>query len=226
MVITFEQFLTSQSYHVPVTDFIINLILAALLAFVIGYVYIHYGNAFSNRKKFARNFIVITMTTMFIITVVKSSLALSLGLIGALSIVRFRTAIKEPEELSFLFLNIAVGLGLGADQRVITVIAILTILTIIIIRNKTNRDSKFEQNLYLTVSSSDNEKISLNKIVAILKDNCRSLDLKRYDEKDNEIEISFLVNFDSIEHLEVVRKKINEISNSIRIIFLDYQGAY
>lgn len=226
MVITFEQFLTSQSYHVPVTDFIINLILAALLAFVIGYVYIHYGNAFSNRKKFARNFIVITMTTMFIITVVKSSLALSLGLIGALSIVRFRTAIKEPEELSFLFLNIAVGLGLGADQRVITVIAILTVLTIIIIRNKTNRDSKFEQNLYLTVSSSDNEKISLNKIVAILKDNCRSLDLKRYDEKDNEIEISFLVNFDSIEHLEVVRKKINEISNSIRIIFLDYQGAY
>ena len=53
---------------------------------------------------------------MIIITIVKSSLALSLGLVGALSIVRFRTAIKDPEELSFLFISIAIGLGMGANQ--------------------------------------------------------------------------------------------------------------
>ena len=57
---------------------------------------------------------------MVMITIVKSSLALSLGLVGALSIVRFRTAIKEPEELSYAFLSIAIGLGLGADQRLTT----------------------------------------------------------------------------------------------------------
>ena len=54
---------------------------------------------------------------MLIIFVVKSSLALSLGLVGALSIVRFRSAIKEPEELTFLFLNIALGIGFGANAR-------------------------------------------------------------------------------------------------------------
>ena len=56
------------------------------------------------------------MTTLLVIAVVKSSLALSLGLVGALSIVRFRTPIKEPEELAYIFLAIALGLCLGADQ--------------------------------------------------------------------------------------------------------------
>lgn len=59
---------------------------------------------------------------MLVITVVKSSLALSLGLVGALSIIRFRSAIKEPEELTYLFLAISLGLGFGANQTVITII--------------------------------------------------------------------------------------------------------
>ena len=54
---------------------------------------------------FGYNFLLITVTTMFIITIVKSSLALSLGLVGALPVVRFRSAIKEPEELAYLFLS-------------------------------------------------------------------------------------------------------------------------
>ena len=53
---------------------------------------------------------------MVVITIVKSSLALSLGLVGALSIVRFRTPIKETEELIMLFINLAIGLGLGASK--------------------------------------------------------------------------------------------------------------
>ena len=84
-------------------------------------------------KDFVKNFIPISMTTMFIIVVVKSSLALSLGLVGALSIVRFRTVIKEPEELGYLFLCIALGLGNGASQYLVTSIALVTILSAIYI---------------------------------------------------------------------------------------------
>lgn len=64
----------------------------------------------------ARVFPLLTIITISIITVVKSSLALSLGLVGALSIVRFRAAIKDPEELVYLFLCIGIGLSLGAAQ--------------------------------------------------------------------------------------------------------------
>ena len=71
------------------------------------------------------------MTTMLIITIIQQSLALSLGLVGALSIVRFRAAIKEPEELSYLFLCIAMGLGFGANQRIISIISFVFISSII-----------------------------------------------------------------------------------------------
>src|SRR6056300_1641973 len=73
---------------------------------------------------------VICLTTLLVISVVKSSLALSLGLVGALSIVRFRTPIKEPEELAYLFVSIAVGLGLGANQRLATVASFLGIIAL------------------------------------------------------------------------------------------------
>ena len=62
-------------------------------------VYAKYGNSLSNRKKLMQTFVLISVTVMLVISIVKSSLALSLGLVGALSIVRFRAAIKEPEEL-------------------------------------------------------------------------------------------------------------------------------
>ncbi|PIR44959.1 MAG: hypothetical protein COV10_02005 [Candidatus Vogelbacteria bacterium CG10_big_fil_rev_8_21_14_0_10_51_16] len=108
---TFEQFLATQSANVPFASFVFGLLLVALLATVLGYLYVHYGHALSDRRAFARNFVPIAAATMFIITVVKSSLALSLGLVGALSIIRFRTAIKEPEELAYLFFGYCARFG-------------------------------------------------------------------------------------------------------------------
>ena len=75
------------------------------------------------KKIFLLTGLIIIITIMVVITIVKSSLALSLGLVGALSIVRFRTAIKEPEELAYTFFAIAIGLGAGADQIIITACA-------------------------------------------------------------------------------------------------------
>ena len=91
----------------------INLIIAAILAWILEYIFKNYSNSINNKKVFSKNFILIATTTAFIISIVKSSLALSLGLVGALSIIRFRTAIKEPEEISYLFICIEIGLGLG-----------------------------------------------------------------------------------------------------------------
>ena len=98
-ITTFEQFLTTQSLQISIVEFSINLLLAGFLAFLLGLVYIRFGDSISNRVLFSKNLILLTMTTMVVISIVKASLALSLGLVGALSIVRFRTAIKEPEEI-------------------------------------------------------------------------------------------------------------------------------
>jgi hypothetical protein len=84
----------------------------------------------------ARVFPLLTMVTIAVIAVVKSSLALSLGLVGALSIVRFRAAIKDPEELVYLFLCIGVGLALGAEEPwlAFVLVAVATVLVFVIDR--------------------------------------------------------------------------------------------
>src|SRR5882672_1202628 len=130
---------------------IVSLGIAALLGLLLGQAYIHFGTSLSNRKLFARNFLILVVTTTLIISIVRSSLALSLGLVGALSIVRFRAAIKEPEELAFLFVAISIGLGLGAGQALVTVVALAIILGLIIIRGLFRHDSG-QPNFFLTVT--------------------------------------------------------------------------
>ena len=152
---TFEEFLKTSTIQIPIISFSVNLLSSAFLAIILSQIYIKFGTSLSNRKTFSKNFLPITMTTMLIITIVKSSLALSLGLVGALSIIRFRTAIKEPEELAYLFLTIAIGLGFGADQTVITIIAFIIISLIIIFVRKISHQDYKTQNLYLTINSND-----------------------------------------------------------------------
>jgi hypothetical protein len=220
---TFEEFLATQSLAIPVGGFVVNLLLAAVLSFILRVLYIKYGNALSNRKAFARNFVMVTMTTMLIITIVKSSLALSLGLVGALSIVRFRTAIKEPEELAYLFLAISIGLGLGADQRAISLVGFAIIAGIIWLTKLFAR-SEANQNLYLTVSSHNPGKAALSDVIQVLKTHCAAVSLRRFDDTTEMLEAAFLVEFEDFPQLEAARTDLHKLGDAMKITFLDNKG--
>lgn len=221
---TFEQFLATQSVQVPVLSFIINLFLAGMLAWLLSLIYTRYGNAISNRALFSRNLVLLTMTTMVVITIVKSSLALSLGLVGALSIVRFRAAIKEPEELVYLFLAISIGLGMGADQLVITITSFIMISAVIILRNMHHVKYKENTNLVITISSSNPELVSLNKITKVLNNCCEAVDLKRYDQQGNLIEAAYHTTVHDVIKLEEINEQLKLLDEEIRITFLDQSG--
>jgi hypothetical protein len=127
------------------------MLLGIILASLAAWFYSVHGRSFSKRSKLASNLPAQALITIQINYVVKSSLALSLGLVGALSIVRFRTAIKEPEELIYLFMAIAIGVGLGADQRLPTVLAMAIILGYLLVRAYT-RPRPLRSNLFLNIS--------------------------------------------------------------------------
>lgn len=224
MIQTFEEFLNVSTVNIPAFGFIINIILSAVLALVLSWIYGKYGDSLSNRKKFGKNFLLVTMTTMFIISIIKSSLALSLGLVGALSIIRFRAAIKEPEELAYLFFAIAIGLGLGADQTAITLLAFIIISIIVIVVKKFSKKFTDNQNLYLTLQSEGSKKIGIDAILEILKMNCDVVELRRLDETAELLEASFMVeaqNFDQIYNAKIELQKLND---SLKITFLDNKG--
>ena len=131
---------------------ILSLFVGLILSIAIRWHFKNYGSTLSNREEFSQVFPFILMTTVLIITVVKSSIALSLGLVGALSIVRFRTPIKEPEELAYLFVAIAAGLGLGAGQIVVTVSSVVLILFfMVLLRTRWKKDNITGKNIFITI---------------------------------------------------------------------------
>lgn len=200
--------------------FLFAFLVCACLAYILGRVYIRYGNSVANRKVFARNFVVLALTTMFIISVVKSSLALSLGLVGALSIVRFRTAIKEPEELSYLFLTIAIGLGCGAGLTILTIIAFGGFITVIWFKNKKQKAVE-NQSLYLTISSTEGPLPSLKEVVSTMDRSLTGAKLKRWDVTQNALEASFVVGVSDYTQLEVLQAELQAAYTNLNVSFLD-----
>ena len=123
-----EQFEALIAADMTIGVMLIKLALTLVMTQLVAWHYIYFARVLSNRSRFSRVLVFMGVTTMLVILVVKSSLALSLGLVGALSVIRFRTPVKEAEDLAYLFLCIAAGIGIGANQEVLTVIAIVVIL--------------------------------------------------------------------------------------------------
>jgi len=216
----FQKFLITQEQQISVTDFLINAAVIIILMIILEYTYIKCARTISNRKQFAGVFLLIAFTTMLIISIVKSSLALSLGLVGALSIVRFRAAIKEPEELAYLFFAIAIGLGLGANQTVIVIVAFAIAMIILwgryFIKGKISR----HQNLYLNFSAKAGD-VKLSDVTDAVKKAFGKSYLKRYDENGELIEASFLVDSPYPEKLEEFKQLVEKYGDSVRVSFVE-----
>jgi len=175
---------------------LLNLAIGIGLSLIVSWYYVKFGNSLSNRSKFAPILPMLTLITLLTITIVKSSLALSLGLVGALSIVRFRTAIKDPEELIFLFFAIAIGLGLGADQRIPTVASVTVILAYLLIRSLIGKKRKGSHSLFLNIQLNSNGKDSgvFTSVNQMLVDQLHELDLRRLDQANGRLQLTYYVN--------------------------------
>ena len=130
---------------------LVYLLMGGLLAVYVRFLYRSCNASVSDSDSVARIFPLLTIVTIGVIAVVKSSLALSLGLVGALSIVRFRAAIKDPEELVYLFLCIGIGLSLGAEQPLLAM-ALVAVTTIFVVGIHFTTGQSRRQNLLLTIT--------------------------------------------------------------------------
>ncbi|KPL72082.1 hypothetical protein ADN00_16550 [Ornatilinea apprima] len=175
---------------------LLNLAIGVGLSLVVSWYYVKFGNSLSNRSKFAPILPILTLITLLTITIVKSSLALSLGLVGALSIVRFRTAIKDPEELIFLFFAIAIGLGLGADQRIPTVVSATVILLYLLVRALITRKHNASHSLYLNIqlNTAGGEPATFSQVNQLLAKELKELDLRRLDQSNGNLQITYYLN--------------------------------
>jgi hypothetical protein len=220
----FENLQITEPAELSVVTVLVNLGCATLLSLVLAWHFTRFGSTFSNRRKFANVLPFIALTTVLVISVVKASLALSLGLVGALSIVRFRTPVKEPEELAYLFLAIAVGLGFGADQRLVTVAAVSLILLILtgraMIRSRAWRPNLF-MNLDIPSTANPQQKVVLKDVLDVLRQHTSRVDLRRYDIQDGSFAGTFYVDCDNTDQLTAVQEAVQVSFPSASLTFVD-----
>jgi uncharacterized membrane protein len=129
----------------------IGLVLLLIYTAVMQQLFRRFALVASNRRLFASQFMYYAISIFLIITTIKSSLALSLGLVGALSIIRFRTAIKEPEQIIFLLALTAIAISLAAEQFVLSSLAVLVFVIIAIIRHKGSKNQDWVHQDFLVI---------------------------------------------------------------------------
>lgn len=216
---TFEQYLNDFNSTINVWQFLINVAVVTVIAFIIKVFYIRYGRAISNRRKFSNNFIPLALSTMLIITVIKSSVALSLGLVGALSIVRFRAAIKDPEELTYLFLIIGLGLIGGANKPILALVSFAIFIPLLYLNNRvSNRTNVTSNKATLHIKAHNLNTDALNNIIA---PHTSFLELKRADYNKDQINASYQCLFSDSHSLDKVAIAIEEVDPNASISFVD-----
>ena len=125
---------------------ILDMIIALVLAFGIGiFIFLVYKKTYTGvmySSSFGTTLVALTMITTVVILAVTSNVVLSLGMVGALSIVRFRTAIKEPLDIAFLFWSIAVGIVLAAGMIPLAIIGsvIIGIILLVFVNKKSHKN--------------------------------------------------------------------------------------
>jgi uncharacterized membrane protein YhiD involved in acid resistance len=202
-------------------NYLAYIVLCAILLYILALVYQRYGQSISNRSQLAKVLMIVGLTTFIIISIVKSSLALSLGLVGALSIVRFRTAIKEPEELGYFFMAIAIGLGMGANQMITTLIGFALLMIIIILQHKSS-STPITQNLLITLTHSGEDKTNVTeKVAQIIEEHSKQVEVKRINHKGEIISLNFLIKVSSLEELNTINKEVLNFNPNTEITFID-----
>ena len=217
------QFFLNENIQIDLENFVLNLFVAIILCFLIQLAYNKTSRSLSSAENFSSNFIILGLTTTIVITIIKSSLALSLGLVGALSIVRFRAAIKEPEELVFLFLIIAVGLGCGAGQINIAVVGTLIAIIIIFITyfSKRNKQEisidKFNVSL---ISNKKLDKDNLKKIIDLVSNYSLQSEFISISQHSDSTTINLLSKFKNINNINELDKKLKKKFPNLNFVFV------
>ena len=212
------------SFLESVTGFSLSeVLLAMLFAVIVGlFIFWVYKKTFTGilySSGFALTLIGLTLVTTLVIIAVTSNVVLSLGMVGALSIVRFRTAIKEPMEIVFLFWSIAVGIVIGAGMIPLAVLGSVIIgIILLIFANRKN-----VENAYILVLNCENEEAE-NTAAELLKNTVKKYRIR-----------SKTVNADGIELTTELKIKddkmafvnqMNKITGVKNATLVSYNGVY
>ena len=212
------------SFLESITEFsAADTLIAMVAALVIGmFIFVVYKKTFNSvmySTGFAMTLVGMTMVTTLVILAVTSNVVLSLGMVGALSIVRFRAAIKEPMEIVYLFWAVAAGIVIGAGMLPLAVIGSAIIGVILILfANK-----KIHDNPYLLILNCQDENAE-NTALSLMKEAVKKHAVKSKTGNAQGIEFTAEIRMKDGETAFVNR--LNEIAGVENATLVSYNGEY
>lgn len=220
---TFDDIFKSSFLEKAAEFSVLDVAIAMLLSFAIGlFIFYVYKRTFAGvmySASFGVSIMAMTLITTLIILAVTSNIVLSLGMVGALSIVRFRTAVKEPLDIAFLFWAISAGIVVGAGLIPLAVIGSIFIgIILLVFVNKKSSDTP-----YIVVLNLDNDKAE-NDCMDIIKEKTKKSLIKAKTVSRNGIELTVEVRL-----LDMSAKLLNElltIKGVNNACLVSYNGEY
>ncbi len=204
---------------ISLLDMAIAMALAFALGLLIFFVYKKSYTGIMYSASFGITLIALTMITTLIVMAVVSNVVLSLGMVGALSIVRFRTAIKEPMDIAFLFWSIAAGIVLAAGMIPLAVFgSILIGLVLLVFSRQKTVDSP-----YILVVHCDSVQTE-EAVRAFVAGNVQRLSLKSKSVSPGQIELNYEVRLKDADSAFVNR--LEEIPGVSHTVLVSYNGDY
>ena len=200
-------------------DTILAMVIALAIGFFINFVYRKTFNGVMYSSSFGTALVAMCVTTTFVILAVTSNVVLSLGMVGALSIVRFRTAVKEPIEIAYLFWAIAAGIVVGAGMLPLAVFgSVLIGLILMLFVNK-----KVSDNPYILVVNCDKDQAE-QRIMMYVKDKVKKSVIKSKTISKTGLELTLEVRLQ--EGATAFVNEIAQMDSVSNAVLVSYNGDY
>lgn len=185
-------------------DYFIGLISTSFLILLVRLIYLKYSNSVSNKSLISNLFLIFGISIYLIVVTIKSSIVLSLGLVGALSIIRFRTAIKEPEQIIYFLFVTGIAISTAAESFIFPLVSVLFLFLYVMFLDQRSSKVHFSQNDQIIIECESIENIIIEKLIHVLNEKGVNVEVQSIrKEKKNNVIVLKLSDF-YINHLQEI----------------------
>jgi len=192
------------------SEFIVGLITTIVFSFFIRSIYKKFSNSVSNKTVTADLFPLFAVAIFLIIITIKTSIVLSLGLVGALSIIRFRTAIKEPEQIIFFLLITAISISTASGAFLFPLMVVLFVWSYYYFISKNIKEKVYSFNDQLIISGEKIQNINIKQLVKLLNQNNVNVEIQSINKQKDNSTIVLKVSDFEIDLLQIIENFLKE----------------
>lgn len=188
---------------ISISEFIVGFLITTFLSILVKLIYERYSNSVSNKKIISHIFPIFSISIFLIVITIKSSIVLSLGLVGALSIIRFRTAIKEAEQIVYFLILTAISIATAASSYIFPFLLVIFLYIYNYYYVKKKSDTIYSVNDQIVINVNEISANKINELVKSLNDLDVNVEIQSINKKEGSCSMV----------LKVSDFKINYISN-------------